>query len=84
MTGLGLAMRLGLDFVAGVVVGVAVGLALDWWWGTKPWMMILFLLLGTAAGTFNVFRTAMGIGGSVGYKPSGPDKKDDDGPSADR
>jgi len=68
MSGVGLALRLGVDFVAGVVVGVGIGLLLDWWMGSSPAMLILFFLLGAAAGTFSVFRTASGQGGTVGYK----------------
>jgi ATP synthase protein I len=83
MTGLGLALRLGLDFVSGVVVGVGVGLLLDWWWGTSPLMMVIFFLLGAAAGTLNVIRTASGQGGAVGYKrereAAEKEEKDKDG-----
>jgi ATP synthase protein I len=68
MSGVGLALRLGVDFVAGVVVGVGIGLLLDWWLGSSPAMLIVFFLLGAAAGTFNVFRTASGQGGAVGFK----------------
>ena len=70
MAGLGLAIRLGLDFVSGVVLGVGIGLLLDWWWGSKPWMMVLFFVLGAAAGTANVIRTASGYGGAVGFHPA--------------
>jgi len=72
----GLALRLGVDFVAGVVVGVVVGLLLDWWLGISPAMLILFFLLGAAAGTFNVFRTASGQGGAVGFKRARDAAKD--------
>jgi ATP synthase protein I len=68
MSGLGLALRLGVDFVSGVVVGVGIGLLLDWWMGSSPAMLIVFFLLGAAAGTFNVIRTASGQGGAVGYR----------------
>jgi len=86
MSGIGLAMRMGLDFVAGVVVGVVIGLLLDWWLGTLPWMLIAFFFLGAAAGTFNVIRTASGQDSAIGYRPAerktGPDEKesDDSGP----
>ncbi len=74
MAGFGLAIRLGLDFISGVVVGVGTGLLLDWWWGSKPWMMVLFFVIGAAAGTANVIRTASGYGGAVGFHPASGDK----------
>ncbi|HUT51245.1 MAG TPA: AtpZ/AtpI family protein [Alphaproteobacteria bacterium] len=79
MSGVGLALRLGVDFVAGVVVGVGVGLLLDWWMGSSPAMLIVFFVLGAAAGTFNVFRTASGQSNAVGYRQArenGEDAKD--------
>ncbi len=50
--------RLSTEFVAGVVVGAAIGWLLDRWLGTSPWGMIVFLLLGFAAGVLNVMRAA--------------------------
>ena len=50
--------RLSTEFVAGVVVGAAIGWALDRWLGISPWGMIVFLLLGFAAGVLNVMRSA--------------------------
>ena len=44
--------------VAGVVVGGVIGWSLDRFAGTSPWGMIVFLLLGFAAGTLNVLRAA--------------------------
>jgi ATP synthase protein I len=41
-----------------VVVGVLIGWALDYWLGISPWGMIVFLLLGFAAGVLNVMRSA--------------------------
>jgi ATP synthase protein I len=56
--GYGLALRLGADFVAGVVVGAALGWGFDWLLGTSPWGLIVFFLLGFAAGIVSVMRTA--------------------------
>jgi len=56
LTGFGLAMRVGIELVAGVAVGVGFGVVLDYWWGTSPWMLILFFFLGAAAGALNVYR----------------------------
>ncbi|MCY4310680.1 MAG: AtpZ/AtpI family protein [Rhodospirillaceae bacterium] len=68
--GIGLALRIGTELVAGLVVGVVIGLAFDWWLGTKPWFMIVFFFLGAAAGIVNVFRTVNGLGHAVGYASS--------------
>ncbi|MFA5122569.1 AtpZ/AtpI family protein [Zavarzinia sp.] len=54
----GSAMRLGVEFVSGFVVGGLIGWVLDRWFGTRPWLMIVFFLLGAAAGTLNLIRAA--------------------------
>jgi len=55
---MGAAFKLGTELVAAVVVGTIIGFILDSWFGTKPWLIIIFFFLGTAAGMLNVFRTA--------------------------
>lgn len=50
--------RLSTELVAGVLVGAAVGWLLDRWLGTSPWGLIVFFLLGFAAGVLNVMRAA--------------------------
>jgi ATP synthase protein I len=50
--------RLSTELVAGVLVGAAVGWVIDHWLGISPWGMIVFLLLGFAAGVLNVMRAA--------------------------
>ena len=56
-SGLGLALRIGTELVAGVAVGLGIGWALDRWLGTGPWLMVVFFFLGSAAGILNVWRT---------------------------
>jgi ATP synthase protein I len=51
-------LRLSAEFVAGILVGAALGWLLDWWLGTSPWGMIVFLLFGFAAGVLNMMRAA--------------------------
>jgi ATP synthase protein I len=50
--------RLSTELVAGVLVGAGIGWLLDKWLGISPWGMIVFLLLGFAAGVLNVMRAA--------------------------
>jgi len=65
--GLAFAMRIGVEIVSALIVGVAIGYFLDQWLGTKPWFLLLFFVLGAAAGFMNVFRVVGGLGGQVGY-----------------
>lgn len=58
LAGVGMALRLGSEFVAGVIVGFVLGYTIDRVFGTSPWGMVVFLLLGFAAGTLNVMRAA--------------------------
>jgi ATP synthase protein I len=50
--------RLSSELVAGVLVGAGIGWLLDRWLGISPWGLIVFLLLGFAAGVLNVMRSA--------------------------
>ena len=52
------AFRIGTELVVGVALGGFVGWQLDRWLGTRPWLLLLFLLIGTAAGFLNVIRAA--------------------------
>ena len=72
-SGLALGMRVGLEFVSAIGVGVVIGLLLDYWLETKPWFLVGFLLLGSVAGVLNVFGVMGGVGYAAGY---GSTKKD--------
>jgi ATP synthase protein I len=50
--------RLSSELVAGVLVGAGLGWLIDRWFGVSPWGLIVFLLLGFAAGVLNVMRSA--------------------------
>ncbi len=51
----------GLHMVTATFVGLAVGYYLDKWLETKPWLTMLFLLFGIAAGFLNMYREVKGI-----------------------
>ena len=55
---MGNAFKLGTELVAAVGVGTIIGFILDSWFDTKPWLIIIFFFLGTAAGMLNVFKAA--------------------------
>ena len=55
---MGSAFKLGTELVAAVGVGTIIGFILDSWFGTKPWLIIIFFFLGAAAGMLNVVKTA--------------------------
>ncbi|MEH6726675.1 MAG: AtpZ/AtpI family protein [Hyphomicrobiales bacterium] len=50
-------LKLGAEFVSGILVGAGLGYVIDGWLGTSPFGLILFLLLGFAAGVMNVLRS---------------------------
>lgn len=50
------AFRVAGEMLASLVVGVAIGWWLDRLLGTAPWLLLLFVVLGTAAGILNVWR----------------------------
>jgi len=52
---IGVLSTVGLTMVFATVIGLFIGLKLDGWLGTSPWLTGLFLLLGIFAGFRNLF-----------------------------
>ena len=46
----------GADMFASSLVGAAIGYFLDKWFDTDPWMLVVWFVLGSAAGLFSVYR----------------------------
>ena len=78
MTGMGRAMRLGTEFIAAILVGAVAGYLLDRWVNTAPWLMLVMLLIGFAAGVLNVVRSAESMN-----RASPPPPGSDLGPGSD-
>ena len=55
---MGSAFKLGTELVSAVAVGTIIGFILDSWFDTKPWLIIIFFFLGSAAGILNVIKAA--------------------------
>nr|WP_275437338.1 AtpZ/AtpI family protein [Roseomonas mucosa] len=52
----GLGLRIGAELVSALIVGTVIGMALDRWFGTSPWLLLVFFLVGGAAGVLNLYR----------------------------
>jgi ATP synthase protein I len=50
--------RISIELVVAVVFCGVIGWLVDLWLGTRPWLMIVFIVLGFAAGIRNVVRLA--------------------------
>jgi ATP synthase protein I len=61
---MGLAFRVLSEFVAAVIVGALIGWGIDRLAGTTPAFLVTFLLMGAAAGFWNVYRIAIKPPGS--------------------
>lgn len=55
---LGVLSTVGITLVAATVIGYFLGALLDRTFGTSPWLTILFLVFGIAAGFKNLFDQA--------------------------
>lgn len=52
-----LGWRVAIEWAAAVLAGYGLGYAVDAWLNTRPFGMIIFLLLGNVAGLLNIYRT---------------------------
>ena len=63
-------LSMGWNFALCIGVGLALGIFLDRWLGTRPWGTLIFLLLGIAAGFVNLIRVVMRLDGKNGVANS--------------
>ena len=74
-TQLGIASRFATELVAALLVGGALGWGLDWLFGhfgihTRPLFIVVFFVLGAAAGIRNVMRAANEINAEIAAHPA--------------
>ncbi len=78
MSGMSRGLRLGSEFVAAIFVGAGLGWIIDSVLPTRPWAMVVLLLLGFAAGVLNVVRAAKQMNDATPVPPAAaPDDEDD-------
>jgi len=78
-TAMGIAMRFASELVAGLLVGLAIGWSLDTWLDTAPIFILVFFVLGMAAGILNVVRTSQRLNAeqAEAEKAASQERKDD-------
>lgn len=59
---LGRYSALGLEMAISVVIGLAIGYYLDKWLGTGPWLTVVWIAIGFAAGVRSLYRSAVQSG----------------------
>jgi len=55
---IGIAFKMSTELVSAVAVGTIIGFILDNWFGTKPWLILIFFFVGAVAGISNVIKSA--------------------------
>jgi ATP synthase protein I len=53
---------IGISLVAATAIGLLIGYGLDWLFGTRPWLTMVFAVFGIVAGFLNLFRDVGLIG----------------------
>ena len=59
--------RVATELLAGLLIGAGIGWTIDNWMNSSPWFLIIFFLLGGAAGILNLWRIVTGKGLKIGY-----------------
>lgn len=75
---LGMAWRLSTELVVSVLVGTGLGHLLDKFFGTGPWILLVGLGFGFAAGIMTTLRTADRMDAVSANIPIGDDITDED------
>ena len=55
--GLGIGMKISLDLISPIIVGILIGLGFDKIFSTKPIFFLIFLLLGIITGFLSVIKS---------------------------
>ncbi|MEO6395444.1 MAG: AtpZ/AtpI family protein [Devosia sp.] len=78
MSGMSRGFRLASEFVAAIIVGAGLGLIVDYFLPTRPWGLLVLMLLGFAAGVLNVTRATAEMNAVTAVPPDTPALRDDE------
>lgn len=53
-------MRIGVEFISGIIAGIILGLAIDTFFEIAPWGIMIGFILGSGAGFLNIYRFGKG------------------------
>ncbi|MEE8573985.1 MAG: AtpZ/AtpI family protein [Thermodesulfobacteriota bacterium] len=76
LRGLATLSSIGIHIVAATLIGLLIGVYLDKFFGTAPWLMIIFLFFGIAAGFRNMFAVVKRYGITDDDKTGKDDNQD--------
>ena len=60
--GLAMLASMGIAMVVSTFIGLIMGIYLDKYFGTKPWLTLIFLIFGIAAGFKNIYTLSRKYG----------------------
>jgi ATP synthase protein I len=78
MSGLSRGFRLASEFAAAIIVGAGLGYLIDMALPTRPWAIVVLLLLGFAAGVLNVVRATKEMNAATAVPADTPALRDDE------
>lgn len=77
-TSMGIAFRFTTELVSALVVGGGIGWGLDWLFGTRAIFLVIFFVLGAAAGIRNVMHAAKELNEAAAAGANVPPAADQD------
>ncbi len=78
LSGLSRGFRLASEFAAAIIVGAGLGYLIDTVLPTRPWAMVVLLLLGFAAGVLNMVRATREMNAATAVPADTPALRDDE------
>ena len=60
--------RAGVELVGAIIGGALLGYGIDYVFETRPIFFLIFILLGSITGFYNIYKITLNVGTSVGFK----------------